>query len=123
MGLAVAFAGSADVPGYVHPFLVAFGAILPMALVDGTAKILARFVAERRARRGSSRPRPRLTYLVMALAWLVAGAASALLAWAAGETTTGGDATATGLVWATMISTCATLMMALRAATAGAGGP
>jgi hypothetical protein len=123
--LAGGFLESADVPAYVHPLLFAFGAVLPLSLVDGLAKSLTRVLAERRARRGSS-PRPRITYLVMALAWLAAGTAFALLAWAAGAVSTGpgkgADATATGLVWATMISICATLMMALRAATAGAAG-
>jgi hypothetical protein len=124
IALACGFLESADVPAYVHPFLLAFGAVLPLWLVDGSAKILARVVAERRVRRGSS-PRPRITYLVMALGWLVAGTAFALLAWAAGAVSTGPgkgeDALATGLVWATVISVCATLMMGLRAAAAGAG--
>jgi hypothetical protein len=50
----------------------------------------------------------------------LAGGGAALLAWAAGASPTGEDWIATGLVWATMISLCAALMMAGRALTAGA---
>jgi len=60
----------------------------------------------------------------MALGCALVGGALALLAWAAGANPTGEDWIATGLVWATMISVCATLLMAGRALTAGTGrGP
>jgi len=115
--LAAAFLESTNMPAYVRPFLVVFGGIVPLLLIDHIAASLGQAVAERRVRRGSS-PRPRTAYLVMALAWLVAGTAFALLARAPGADA---DAFAPGPVWAAMISVCAALMMALRAATAGAG--
>jgi hypothetical protein len=115
--LAAAFLETTDTPAYVRPLLVVFGGILPLLLIDAAAASLARVIAERRARRGST-PWPRTIYVLMALAWLVAGTAFALLARAPGA---GADAIAPGPVWATMISVCAALMMALRAATAAAG--
>jgi hypothetical protein len=124
VALAGGFVDSADVPWYYHPFLIAFGAMLPLAAIAGFATVTANVFAERRARR-LIRPRPRATYLLMALGWALAGAMGALLAWAAGARPGGGeDWMATGLVWATMISACATLMMIGRAVTVGtARGP
>ncbi len=114
---------STDAPRYLHPFLVMFGALLPMTVIGLTATGVANHIGEWRARR-LLRPRPRATYWLMALGCLLAGGSTALLAWAAGANPSGEDWIATGLVWATMISVCATLMMAGRALTAGtASGP
>jgi uncharacterized membrane protein YraQ (UPF0718 family) len=122
IGFAVEFLGSADVPPYVQPFLIVFGAVLPLMVIGATATATANAAADRRARR-SMRPRPRSAYLFMALGWALAGGAAALLAWAAGARSTGPgvgeDWIATGLVWATMISACAVVMMLIRALTAG----
>jgi hypothetical protein len=115
--LAAGFLETTNVPAYVHPLLVVFGGILPLLLIDRAATSLARVAAERRARRGSS-PRPGIVYLLMALAWLAAATGFALLARAPGGSA---NAIAPGPVWAAMISVCAALMMALRAATTGAG--
>ena len=115
---ACAFMDSTDVPCYVHPLLAAFGALLPLTVIGGLATAAANSLGERRARR-LMRPRAKMTYLFMALGWSLAGGTGALLAWAAGARSTGPGAgedwIATGLVWATMISACATLMMISRA--------
>jgi hypothetical protein len=122
VAIASGFMEQADTPWFFHPFLIAFGAMLPLAAVSGLATAAANVVAERRARR-LKMPRPRLVYLFMALGWALAGGAGALLAWVAGARSTGPgvgeDWIATGLVWLTMISACATLMMIGRALTAG----
>jgi len=117
---AVTFMDSTDVRWYFHPVLAAFGALLPLTVIGGLATSAANSLSERRARRLLP-PRPRITYLLMALGWSLAGGTSALLAWAAGARPTGPGAgedwIATGLVWATMITACATLMMLSRALT------
>lgn len=109
-------------PWYYHPFLVAFGAVLPLTVINMLATATASFLAKHRAKR-LMQPNPRATFLLMALGWALAGVACALLAWAAGARSTGPgvgeDWIATGLVWATMISACATLMMLGQALTAG----
>jgi hypothetical protein len=110
------FMENTDAPRYFHPFLVAFGALLPMAIIGWSATAVANVIGERRARL-LLRPRPRATYWLMALGCALAGGCTALLAWAAGANPTGEDWIATGPVWATMISVCATLMMAGRALT------
>jgi hypothetical protein len=112
------FMDSADVPWYYHPFLVFFGALLPMAVIGWHATTVANFVGERRAQR-LLRPRPKATYWLMALGCALVGGGAALLAWAAGANPAGEDWIATGLVWATVISASATLMMAGRALTVG----
>jgi hypothetical protein len=109
---------SADVPWYYHPFLVFFGALLPMAVIGWHATTVANFVGERRAQR-LLRPRPKATYWLMALGCALVGGGAALLGWAAGANPAGEDWIATGLVWATVISASATLMMAGRALTVG----
>jgi hypothetical protein len=90
-------------------------AALPLLLIDGLAVAIEDRVGERRAAR-LKRPRPRMPYLWLALGWALACTVSALAAWAAGARPTGPgvgeDWIATGLVWATMISACAALMMA-----------
>ena len=124
---ACAFMDSTDVPWYVHPLLDGFGALLPLTVIGRLATTAANALGERRAGR-LMRPRPRVTYLFMALGWSLAGGTTALLAWAAGAKPTGPgtgeDWIATGLVWATMISACATLMMIGRVLTSSgkAGG-
>jgi hypothetical protein len=125
VAIASRFVEQTDTPWFFLPFLIAFGAMLPLAAIGGLATVAADVVAERRARR-LMRPRPRLVYLFMALGWALAGGAGALLAWAAGARSTGPGAgedwIATGLVWGTMISACATLMMISRTLTAGTAG-
>ena len=122
VGIASTFMDQTDTPWYLHPFLIGFGAILPLAAISGLATKVANVIAQRRALQ-LRRPRPRLVYLFAALGWALVGGASALLAWAAGARPTGPgageDRIATGLVWGTMISVCATLMMIGRALTAG----
>jgi hypothetical protein len=49
-----------------HPFLVAFSAVLPLAVIGILAMAPANAIAER-----PSKPRPALAYLVMALGWAV----------------------------------------------------
>ena len=101
IGFASAVLDSSDVPWYVHPFLVAFGALLPLMVISVLAGAVVDFLSERRARRFLP-PRTRAAYLVMALGWALAGGVSALLAWAAGARSTapgvGEDWIATGLV-------------------------
>jgi hypothetical protein len=120
IALASVFVDSADVPWYYRPLLIVFGAILPLAVIGASATTAANHLADLRARR-LRRPRPRATYLLMALGWALAGVLGALLAWLAGARPTGpgvGETwIATGLVWATMISGCAALMMIGRALT------
>ena len=122
VAFAAKFLGSADVPAYLSPVLAIFGAMLPLALIGMLATATANRLGDRRASR-SLRPRLRATYLFMALGWALAGGAVALLAWAAGARSTGPgvgeDWIATGLVWATVISACAVLMMLGRVLTAG----
>lgn len=112
--VAVALVDSADVPWYYHPVLMVFGAMLPMVVIYMLSIATANLLAGRRVRR-LMQPRPRVMYLLMALGWALASGAWGLLAWAAGARSTslgvGEDWVATGLVWATMISACATLMM------------
>jgi hypothetical protein len=112
------FMNNADVPQYYHPFLIMVGALLPMAIIGWTATAAANHIGEWRVRR-LLRPRPKATYWLMALGCTLAGGGTALLAWAAGANPAGEDWIATGLVWATMISASATLMMVGRALTAG----
>jgi hypothetical protein len=121
IGIAIAFMEQTDVPGYFHPLLVVFGAILPLAAIGVLATRTANLIADRRARR-LAKPRPRLTFLWMALGWAVAAVAFRLLGWAAGGGPDGtGDWIVTGVGWSFMISVCAALTMAGRALTAGSG--
>ena len=122
VGIASEFMGHTDVPWFFHPFLIAFGALLPLAAIGMLATRAANLIADRRARR-LMRPRPRLAYLSMALGWALAATAFRLLGWAAGGGPDGtGDWIVTGLGWSFMISVCAVLMMIVRALTAGSGG-
>jgi hypothetical protein len=101
-------------PTYYVPALVLFGALLPLAVIDSWATVIANFLAGRRERR-LMRPRPRVTYLFLTLGWVVIGAACGLLAWAADARPTGPsfgpDGATTWLVWATVISGGAAVMM------------
>jgi hypothetical protein len=109
---------STNVPGYYHPVQALFGALLPLAVIDAFGTFAANLLGERRARRLSP-PRPRAAYALLALGWALIGGACALLAWAAGARTTGPgvgeDWLATGLIWATVISACAAVMLIGRA--------
>jgi hypothetical protein len=110
--MAWAVESSADVPWYAHPLLTVFAAWLPLLVIAGFATAVVSLDSERRTRR-SVRPRPRGTYLLLAMGWATAGVASGLAAWASGARSTGpADWIATGLVWGTMICACATVMMA-----------
>jgi hypothetical protein len=114
--------GQTDVPWFVHPFLIAFGAVLPLAAIAVLATAAVNSIAERRARR-QVKPRPRLCYLFMALGWAVAAAIFRLLGWAAGGGPDGtGDWIVTAVGWCFMISVCAALMMIIRAITAKTDG-
>lgn len=116
--LAGGFMDQTDVPWLMHPVLEVFGALLPLSVIGWAASRAANAASDRRERR-LLLPRPRRTYLLMTLGWALAGGTLALLAWAAGARSTGPgvgeDWIATGLVWGTMISACATLMMSGRA--------
>jgi hypothetical protein len=105
---------SADVPWYLKSVLAVFAALLPLLVIAWLATVVVSLNDERRARR-SLRSWPRATYLLLAMGWVTAGAASGLAAWAAGARSTGPgvgeDWIATGLVWSTMICICATIMM------------
>jgi hypothetical protein len=124
-GLAIAAASgymeSTNVPGYYHPVQAVFLALLPLALLDAFGTSAASFLTERRARRTrrGRPPRPQAAYALLALGWTLASGACALLAWAAGARTTGPgvgeDWLATGLIWATVISACAAVMLIGRA--------
>ena len=83
-----------DAPRYYHPFLIMFGALLPMTVIGWSATATANHIGERRARR-LLRPRPRATYWLMALGCALAGGGAALLAWAAGASPTREDWIAT----------------------------
>jgi len=121
-GLAIAAASgymeSTNVPGYYHPLQAVFLALLPLAVLDALGTFAASLLSERLARRGRP-PRPRAAYSLLALGWSLASGACVLLAWAAGARTTGPgvgeDWIATGLIWATVISACAAVMLIGRA--------
>ena len=105
-------------PGYYHPLQAVFLALLPLAVLDALGTFAASLLSERLARRGRP-PRPRADYSLLALGWTLASGAWALLAWAAGAWPTGPgvgqDWIATGLIWATVISACAAVMLIGRA--------
>ncbi len=111
-GLAFAAAGgflaTVNEPRYYAPLLLLLGALLPLAVVDVGATAVASFVSGRRERRLMP-PRPRATYLFLALGWLVIGAVFALLA----------SSAATWLFWATVISGGAAVMLIGRALPSG----
>jgi hypothetical protein len=111
-GLAFAAAGgflaTVNEPRYYAPLLLLFGALLPLAVVDVGATAVARVVSGRRERRLMPL-RPRATYLFLALGWLVIGAVFGLLA----------SSAATWLVWATVISGGAAVMLIGRAFPSG----
>lgn len=120
-GLAIAAASgymeSTNVPGYLHPVQAVFGVLLPLAVIDALGTAAAGFLGQRRGRLGPLPPRT--AFALLALGWAFAAGASALLAWAAGAWTTGPGAgqdwVATGLIWATVISACAAVMVIGRA--------
>jgi hypothetical protein len=116
--IASGFMAQTDVPWYFHPFLVAFGALLPLSAIGILATAAVNTIGERRARR-LAKPRPRLCYLFLALGWAAAAAVFRLLGWAAGGGPGGtGDWIVTAVGWSCMISACAALMMIIRAITA-----
>ncbi len=115
--IARGFMDQTDVPWFFHPFLAAFGAVLPLAAIAWLASAAANSIAARRERR-QLRTRRRLVYLSLALSWALAATAFRLLGWAAGGGPGGtGDWVVTGLGWSFMISACAALMMIVRAVT------
>jgi len=73
--IASGFMEQTDVPWYFHPFLIAFGALLPLGAIGLLATAAVNVIGERRARR-LAKPRPRLCYLFLALGWAVAAAVS-----------------------------------------------
>ena len=116
--IAGGFMEQRDVPWFWHPFLVAFGAVLPLGAVGLLATAAVNAVAGRRARRGA-KPRPRLCYLLMALGCAAAAVVFRLLGWAAGGGPDGtGDWIVTAVGWSFMISVCAAFMMISGAITA-----
>ena len=116
--IASGFMEQTDVPWYFHPFLIAFGALLPLGAIGLLATAAVNVIGERRARR-LAKPRPRLCYLFLALGWAVAAAVFRLLGWAATGGPGGtGDWIVTAVGWSFTISACAALMMTIRAITA-----
>jgi hypothetical protein len=120
--IASGFMAQTDVPFFVHPFLIAFGALLPLFVIGGLATRSANFIGDRRTRR-LAKPRPRRPYLWMALGCAVTAAVFRLLVWAEESPGGSGDWVAAGLRWAALIGACAAFMMAGRALTAGHGAP
>jgi hypothetical protein len=121
VGIAAGVMDHKDVPWLLHPFLAAFGGLLPMAVIAMLATAAVNAIAERRARR-LAKPRPRLPYLFLALGWALAAAVFRLLGWAAGGGPGGaGDWIVTALGWVFMISACAAFMMITRAITVRTG--
>jgi hypothetical protein len=94
------FLATVNEPRYYAPVLLLFGALLPLAAVDAGAAVIAGFVSGRRESRQLP-PRPRATYLFLALGWLVIGVVFGLLA----------SSAATWLVWATVVSGGAAVML------------
>jgi peptidoglycan/LPS O-acetylase OafA/YrhL len=111
-GLAFAAAGgfmaTVNEPRYYAPVLLLLGALLPLAVIDSGAAVIAAFLGGRRERRRMP-PRPRATYLCLALGWIVVGAVCGLLA----------SSAATWLLWATVISGSAAVMLIGRALPSG----
>jgi hypothetical protein len=114
-GLAFAAAGgflaTVSEPRYYAPLLLLLGALLPLAVVDVGATAVASFLSGRRER-GLMPARSQATYLFLALGWLVMGAVCGLLASSAHDD-------ATWLVWATVISGGAAVMLIGRALPSG----
>jgi hypothetical protein len=113
-GLAFAAAGgflaTVNEPRYYAPVLLLLGALLPLAVVDSGAAVIASFLSGRQVRRQLA-PQPRATYLFLALGWIVVGAVCGLLASSA--------VAATWLLWATVISGSAAVMLIGRALPSG----
>jgi hypothetical protein len=119
--IAGVFMDNRDVPWLLHPFLIAFGAALPMLVIAGLATAAVNWMSVRRERL-QRRPRPRLAYLCLALGGALAAAAFRLLGGAAGGGPDGtGDWVVTGLGWSFMISVCTALLMITRAITIRTG--
>jgi hypothetical protein len=102
------FLATVNEPRYYAPLLLLFGALLPLAAVDVGAAAVASFLSGRRERRLMP-PRPRATYVFLALGWLVIGVVFGLLA----------SSAATWLVWATVVSGSASVMLIGRALPSG----
>jgi len=116
--IAGGFMEQRDVPWFWHPFLIAFGAVLPLAAVGLLATAAVNAIAGRRARR-RAKPALRLCYLFMALGWAAVAAVFRLLGWAVGGGPDGtGDWIVTAVGWSFMISVCAAFMMISGAITA-----
>jgi hypothetical protein len=111
-GLAFAAAGgflaTVNEPRYYAPVLLLLGALLPLAVVDAGATVIVSFLSARWERRLEPL-RTRAAYLFLALGWIVVGAVCGLLA----------SSAATWLVWATVISGGAALMLIGRALPSG----
>jgi hypothetical protein len=103
------FLATVNEPRYFAPALLLFGALLPLAAFDAAATAIVSSVSGRRERRLMP-PRPRASYLFLALGWLVIGAVLRLLA----------SSGSTWLVWATVISGSAAVMLIGRALPSGA---
>jgi peptidoglycan/LPS O-acetylase OafA/YrhL len=102
------FLATVNEPRYLAPVLLLFGALLPLAAFDAGATVVVRIVGERRERRLTP-PRPRATYLFLALSWLVIGVVFGLLT----------SSASTWLIWATVISGSAAVMLIGRALPSG----
>jgi hypothetical protein len=102
------FLATVHEPRYLAPILLLFGALLPLAAFDAGATVLVNFLGGRPERRLTPRG-PRATYLFLALGWLVIGAVSGLLA----------SSASTWLIWGTVISGSAAIMLIGRALPSG----
>ena len=114
-GLAFAAAGgflaTVHEPRYYAPVMLLLGALPPLAVVDSGATVIVSFLSARWERRLEPL-RPRAAYLFLALGWIVVGAVCGLLASSANDG-------ATWLVWATVISGSAAVMLVGRALPSG----
>jgi hypothetical protein len=106
------FLATVSEPRYYAPLLLLLGALLPLAVVDVGATAVAGFLSGRQ-QRGLTPSRPGATYVYLALGWLVIGAVCGVLASAANDG-------ATWLVWATVISGGAAVMLIGRSVPSGA---
>jgi hypothetical protein len=99
------FLATVNEPRYFAPVLLLFGALLPLAAVDAGATVIVNFLSGRRERRLMPPQRRATYYLFLALGWLAIGVVCGLLA----------SSASTWLVWATVISASAAVMLIGRA--------